>query len=135
MYMKRYIASALAAALIVGAVATSFSSTAEAASRQDRVGAALAVGVIGLATGAIIASAAAEPRYVAQPPRRHIAPPPPPRHFRRPPPPPVYAPVHAGSRFHPWTPAWYRYCSNRYRSFNPNTGYFLSYSGEYRFCR
>ncbi|WP_316859910.1 BA14K family protein [uncultured Cohaesibacter sp.] len=35
----------------------------------------------------------------------------------------------------PWSPAWYSYCSSRYRSFNPRTGYYMSYSGSYRFCR
>lgn len=34
-----------------------------------------------------------------------------------------------------WTRAWYRYCSNKYRSFNPRTGYFTTYSGRKRFCR
>ncbi len=40
-------------------------------------------------------------------------------------------------RYHPkpWTPEWYDYCSAKYRSFNPETGYYLSYSGVYRFCR
>jgi hypothetical protein len=35
----------------------------------------------------------------------------------------------------PWTDEWYDYCEDRYRSFNPETGMFLSYSGEYRMCR
>jgi hypothetical protein len=35
----------------------------------------------------------------------------------------------------PWTPAWYSYCAAKYRSFDPRTGQFLSYSGDYRFCR
>ncbi|WP_346910570.1 BA14K family protein [uncultured Roseibium sp.] len=35
----------------------------------------------------------------------------------------------------PWTPQWYRYCSSKYRSFNPNTGYFVTYSGHRKFCR
>ncbi len=35
----------------------------------------------------------------------------------------------------PWTAAWYDYCSARYRSFNPDTGYYRTYSGRYRFCR
>lgn len=35
----------------------------------------------------------------------------------------------------PWTGAWYRYCHERYRSFNPRTGYFTTYSGRKRFCR
>ena len=44
------------------------------------------------------------------------------------------APVYAGSP-EPWTDEWYAYCSAKYRSFNPQTGEFLAYSGEYRFCQ
>lgn len=35
----------------------------------------------------------------------------------------------------PFTPQWAAYCSRKYRSFNPNTGTYLAYSGKYRFCR
>lgn len=35
----------------------------------------------------------------------------------------------------PWTPKWYRYCTSKYRSFNPSTGYFVTYSGHRKFCR
>ena len=35
----------------------------------------------------------------------------------------------------PWTPEWYDYCSAKYRSFDPETGYYRTYSGRYRFCR
>lgn len=35
----------------------------------------------------------------------------------------------------PWTDEWYDYCASRYRSFNPRTGMFLAYSGEYKMCR
>ena len=38
-------------------------------------------------------------------------------------------------RYEPWSDAWYDYCFRRYRSFNPDTGYFKSYSGRYVFCR
>ncbi len=40
--------------------------------------------------------------------------------------------VHGGLQ--PWTGPWYASCSQRYRSFNPNTGYWLHVSGQYRFC-
>lgn len=43
------------------------------------------------------------------------------------------APVYGAPE--PWTPAWYDYCHSKYRSFDPRTGMFLAYSGEYRFCR
>jgi hypothetical protein len=33
------------------------------------------------------------------------------------------------------TPAWLDYCSAKYRSFDPDSGLYLSYSGDYRPCR
>ncbi|WP_417768153.1 BA14K family protein [Stappia sp.] len=71
-----------------------------------------AAAVIGLATGAILGQALGAPRYIDPPVRR----------------------VYRG-RHPPWTPGWYSYCARKYRSFNPDTGYFLAYSGRYRFCR
>ena len=47
---------------------------------------------------------------------------------------PRHVPAHYG-RPAAWTPAWYSYCASRYRSFNPSTGYFISYGGTPRFCR
>ncbi|MGI9412434.1 MAG: BA14K family protein [Hyphomicrobiales bacterium] len=35
----------------------------------------------------------------------------------------------------PWTEEWYQYCSAKYRSFNPDTGEYLAYSGQYKVCR
>jgi hypothetical protein len=35
----------------------------------------------------------------------------------------------------PGTDAWYAYCSKRYRSFNPDTGMFLSNAGYWKPCR
>lgn len=34
----------------------------------------------------------------------------------------------------PWTRAWYDYCS-KYKSFDPQSGYYTTYEGEKRFCR
>lgn len=34
----------------------------------------------------------------------------------------------------PWTRSWYEYCADRYRSFNPRTGYYVPYVGARRFC-
>jgi len=34
-----------------------------------------------------------------------------------------------------WTPAWYAYCRNKYRSFDPASGTFLGYDGRRHFCR
>ncbi|MBB4303563.1 uncharacterized protein YcfJ [Rhodobium orientis] len=35
----------------------------------------------------------------------------------------------------PWSPAWYDYCSSKYRTFNPDTGYYFYAPGRQRFCR
>lgn len=35
----------------------------------------------------------------------------------------------------PWTPGWYAYCKGKYKSFNPSTGMYLSYNGQYYFCK
>ncbi len=35
----------------------------------------------------------------------------------------------------PFTPEYYAYCARKFKSFNPNTGTYLAYSGKYRFCR
>ncbi|PVB59444.1 BA14K family protein [Labrenzia sp. 011] len=109
-----------ALALVAGATLTTQSTPAEAA-KGWQVGVGIAGG---LAAGAIIGSALAQPRYHAPPPARY------PRPVYRPAPAPVvvYRPA-------PWSPAWYDYCSSKYRSFNPNTGYFLAYSGQHKFCR
>ncbi|MGE0586164.1 MAG: BA14K family protein [Flavobacteriaceae bacterium] len=45
------------------------------------------------------------------------------------PPPPVQA------YYEPWSPAWYSYCGSRYRTFNPQTGYYHAGGGRYVFCR
>ncbi len=44
-------------------------------------------------------------------------------------------PVRRAAGPKPWTPEWYDYCYNKYRSFNANTGYYRTYSGKLRFCR
>jgi hypothetical protein len=35
----------------------------------------------------------------------------------------------------PGSAAWIDYCSSKYRSFNPATGMYLAYSGQWRTCR
>ena len=39
-----------------------------------------------------------------------------------------------GSGYRAWSPGWYRYCQARFRSFNPNTGYYRSYNNGLQFC-
>lgn len=79
-------------------------------------------GLIGLGVGAAIGSALAAPVYVGPPPA-----------YAPPPPPPAYAPVAYGPPA--WSPEWYTYCAERYRSFNARTGYFTGYDGLPHFCQ
>jgi hypothetical protein len=101
-------------------------------------GDAIAAGVLGLATGAIIAGALSNPRpayaddgyiyddgYYDQP-----------RYVRRVPV-RTYRPRVAyseGYALEPWTREWFRYCSDRYRSFNARSGTFTGYDGQQHFC-
>lgn len=95
-------------------------------------GDALAAGVVGLAAGALIGSALANPGpryydpayddgyYVDQPPVR--------RYYAQP------RVVYADRYAEPWTRGWYEYCSDRYRTFNSRTGTFTGNDGEQHFC-
>ena len=40
-----------------------------------------------------------------------------------------------GGGLQPWTQAWYQHCASKYKSFNPQTGYYTAYSGQKRFCQ
>lgn len=149
---KRIIAAALSGALLLPAV-----TTAEAAPRngwQDNrgghykhpgshrkdhrhkpqrnhgnkkdngnLGAAVAAGVIGLAAGAILLGATSRPSHAAPPPANYY------------PPAPYPGRVNGSVGYQPWSPAWYHYCSSKFRSFNPSTGTYTTYRGEQRFCQ
>ena len=78
--------------------------------RGSNIGAGIAGAILGLGAGAILGQSLAQPRRVAPP-------------------------VRYRGRPEPWTRAWYNYCSRKYRSFNPRTGYYTAYSGRKRFCR
>lgn len=102
-------------------------------------GDAVAAGIVGLAAGALIGGALAsqpppppsdyyyddygEPAYVVH--RRPVLRPAPVRNY------PVVT-YHGG--IEPWTRDWYKYCSDRYRSFDARTGTFTGYDGEQHFC-
>lgn len=98
---------------------------------HNNSGDALAAGAIGLAAGALIGGALAQPREPEviyrdyddgyRPAYRA-----PVRVYRA-------APRYYGS-LEPWSREWYRYCSDRYRSFNPETGTFRGYDGRDYFC-
>lgn len=110
---KTIAATGLAVALTMG-VALSTASTAQAGGWHHQNGWAAAGGFV---AGALVGSALSQPRYYVEPAPHYV---PAPAYYGRP---------------DPWTPAWYSYCSSKYRSFNPDTGYFVTYSGKYRFCR
>ena len=95
---------------------------------------ALVGGAVGLATGLIVGSAIAnsprydEPRYIDPPvyePEYQAVP-----VYRAPP--RYYAPVRTAAE--PWTPQWERYCSYRYRSFDPSSGTYVGNDGRSHFC-
>jgi len=136
---KRLIAAALTGALILPTVAT-----AEAGSKHgwkhhggghhhhhgkkhrrhnNNAGAAVAAGVIGLAAGALLLGATRQPSYAGPPPANYY------------PPAPYPGQVYGNVGYQPWSPAWYQYCSSKYRSFNPSTGTYTTYQGEQRFCQ
>ncbi|MDF1609666.1 BA14K family protein [Hoeflea sp. YIM 152468] len=85
---------------------------------RNRDGDAIALGILGLGAAAIIGGAIANsnnnPRVIYQQPSA-------PRAVR-------------GSSYEPWSQAWYRFCANKYRSFNASTGTFRGYDGRDHFC-
>jgi hypothetical protein len=106
----------------------------------------LAAGVLGLAVGAIAGGALSDPvpyRPVYDEPTYdepiydepiYRDPEPRPRPHR-----PYYAEpsvVYYQDRpaLQPWSPEWFRYCGDRYRTFDPDTGTFVGYDGEEHFC-
>lgn len=120
--------------------------------RRERVrrkrddGLAIALGIAGLAAGALIAGTIAndnapasyDPRFDRP---RDPQPKPLPRlnrdAFPPAPAPGAYgAPTNApaGNPYEPWSAAWLDACRARYRSFNARTGTFRTYGGEDKFC-
>ncbi|MEI3851526.1 MULTISPECIES: BA14K family protein [Ensifer] len=107
---------------------------------------AWAAGAAGLVAGALIGGAiASQPRYNSGYGERVYIDPEPEYDYYEPR--PVYRaqPVYrarpvvdsygGGYRsLEPWTPAWYRYCSQRYRSFDSDSGTFVGYDGRSHFC-
>lgn len=101
---------------------------------RDNTGEVLAAGALGLMAGALIVGSAnrAQPVYdydYYEPAPRRV--------YRQ-----DYYPVVPQRRvvysnsysIEPWTPEWYSYCSDRYRSFKPRSGTFTGYDGQERFC-
>ena len=115
--LKTVATTSAALALVAGATLTVPTQSAQAAEGWQ-VGVGIASGLV---AGAVIGSTLNQRRYYAAPRAYYPA--------------PVYRAPVVTYRPAPWSPAWYNYCSSKYRSFNPRTGYFLAYSGQYRFCR
>ena len=93
--------------------------------RRDNDGAAAIL--LGIAGAAIIAGALANPPvtrdiYVqpqnAYPPAPHRGP----------------KVITYGGSLEPWSPGWYQWCDQRYRSFNPQKGTYRGYDGQDHFC-
>lgn len=77
--------------------------------RRNNNGNAVAAGIVGLAAGAIIASEISRSRRIDS--------------------------GYSGGSYEPFTPEWYRACARKYRSFNPDTGRYVTHGGERRLCR
>ncbi len=131
--MNRFLKTAVLA-VALGATTLAAMPAAQAGDhwRHSNNGDAVAAGVIGLAAGALIGGALAQPRYrepiyyddyyEPAPVRRY--------NYVR-----TYEEPRYVRRAEPWSREWYRYCSSRYRSFDPDTGTFVGYDGRERFCR
>lgn len=116
--------AATAATVTVGVCAPAFADPYGRHYHDD----AAAMGLFGLAAGVVAGAAIAD----SQP--RYIDPPPPPAAYYPAQPGYVveYRPVAAPLR--PWSPEWYDYCSQRYRSFSPRNGTYIGYDGRAHFC-
>lgn len=121
---------AIATALSVGALTLATPAEAGRKGRNIALGAAIGLGAAAIISGSHRRhhsySHGYAPRYYA-PPRRSYYYAPPPRAYYGPTTYRSYAPA-------PWTPAWYNYCSHKYRSFDPRSGTFQPYHGPRRLC-
>ena len=91
--------------------------------KKDDAGKWIVAGVIGLAAGAIILN------EVKKNKRRQIVQQAQPRRAK-----PTRVHAGHGDNFQPWSPGWYRWCAERYRSFNPKTGTYRGFDGYDHFC-
>lgn len=136
--------SLLSAAIAAAAVTIASPAVADEYYRRHRNNDALVLGAVGLAAGVIAGTAiASQPRYVERRyvERRYVEPAPiyddrEPAYIDDypPPPPPRRARTYVAYDLEPWTPEWYRFCSDRYRSFNSRTGTYTGYDGMSHFC-
>lgn len=143
--MNRFLKTAILGTAVVATTLTAFS----AANADDRWryhhrnhgGDAVAAGVLGLAVGALAVGALntppPPPRYryyepdyrYAEPDYTYVEP----RRVYRERPRRVYVQEYAAP-LEPWSPAWYRYCEGRYRTFDARSGTYVGYDGQEHFC-
>jgi hypothetical protein len=48
---------------------------------------------------------------------------------------PVYTTPSYGRPYPAWSQAWFDYCSNRFQTFDRQTGYYKGFDGQYHFCQ
>lgn len=136
--MNKFAQSAVAAVVGFASVASTFTAAEAGDWRrkhhrpvivQHHNNDALAAGILGLAAGAIIIGALSQPQpvYRQRPVTVYDYPPAPRRVYR-----PEVITYDAG--LEPWSREWFRYCTNRYQSFNPETGTYRGYDGKNHFC-
>jgi hypothetical protein len=112
---------AIAAAALIGVAALTLSAPAEAGRyyRHGYGGNGWGAGLLGFGIGAIVGSALTPREVYVEPDYDDYEP-------------AGYAPAYGPP---PWSPEWYTYCAQRYRSFNARTGYFTGYDGLPYFCQ
>lgn len=104
-------------------------------SHHNSDGDVVAAGILGLALGALAVGAIASSRDepVVGNPLRHPRPRPH-RDWETQDYPQVVVDDDYEPAFEPWSRGWYRYCQQRYRSFDAQTGTYVGYDGRERFC-
>jgi hypothetical protein len=138
-FLKTAILSAALAATTLAALAPADAHDRWRHDHHADGGELLAAGVLGLAVGAIAGGALNDepvyrPRYeepIYEAPRDPY---PRPRPVR-----PYYGDSSAiqyqdEGGLQPWSPEWYRFCGDTYRSFNPDTGTYVGYDSQEHFC-
>lgn len=107
--------------------------------RHPNGGAVVAAGILGVAIGALAAGALSEPEPIYRPvydqpideetPRSPLPRPRPVRPYNAQ---PIQYP--GSVALEPWTPAWFSFCEDTYRTFDPGTGTFMGNDGQEHFC-
>ena len=153
-FAKTAVLSLAAAAAVLAPVSPSNADEFWRAHRRHHNNDALIAGAIGLAAGAIIIGKINDANRVRPAPRviyndpgyddtdygqpiyadpdTDYYPPQPRPHVIRPPK-VIHYDDYAGG-LEPWSRDWYRYCANRYRSFNADSGTYRGYDGANHFC-